>query len=780
MAYDIGPRISIEGEAEYKRALQGIILEQKKLSSELELMESAFAGQLNSMEALTAKSDILQKQYDAENERLELLVKQLGAAEEAKRRTAAAGEVLTDSIAAQKAVIADFEKALEGSANSTLELRDANGNLIRTIEDGAGEVSRLKAELKDMERALSSNAREQQSTANAANNYERQVNESRVRLNEFDNELQQNKRYMDEAANSTDRCATSVDRYGKETKEAESATGNASKKSSGFFSTLKSGVGVIAGVAGVMTGLAKKTYDLVKSFADMADELKRSASETGLSTDKLQEMQYVGDGVGAGVDTISAAMKRLVNNMGMAKTGTGEAYDAFEALGVSFRDNITGELRNSTEVFNEIIDALGRMANETERDALAQDLLGRSATELNPLIEAGSAAMNDLAKEAHDAGAVMSKDTVDALDEAGDRIDHFWQTVKAKVGEAIVSVGQWLAGGKKATFDDIDALESLGEQMDAIKNAYDSASTTAEIALKKQIGLWDDLSGTVEKTFGELKTAVVSQMQWYENYTTNLANLSMRNIAGVDELVLKLSDGTKESAATVAGLASASDEQIMHLLGNMNEVEDRRANLARYMGQLKTDANEQLNALYAGMGDSAKQLDASETARKAGESTIYGYITGLCSKKQEVVDAYKDIADSAFFEGVIKPWKISSPSKVMQDATEHIWDGMILQTRQARDDVLRSFEETFTATERAARQVDRPVYQEPPRDTGAQTAAMIGDTISKALSGVPGSSGKVFNFTFNITEEIDGRQLTRATRQYRIEEDGLYGENILE
>ena len=37
-----------------------------------------------------------------------------------------------------------------------------------------------------------------------------------------------------------------------------------------------------------------------------------------------------------------------------------------------------------------VIDALGKVTNETERDALAMQILGKSAQELNPLIEAGS------------------------------------------------------------------------------------------------------------------------------------------------------------------------------------------------------------------------------------------------------------------------------------------------------------------------------------------------------------------------------------------------------
>ena len=57
--------------------------------------------------------------------------------------------------------------------------------------------------------------------------------------------------------------------------------------------------------------------------------------------------------------------------------------------------NADGTLRDSEEVYWEIIEALGKVENETERDALAMALLGKSATDLNPLIEAGSEKMEE-------------------------------------------------------------------------------------------------------------------------------------------------------------------------------------------------------------------------------------------------------------------------------------------------------------------------------------------------------------------------------------------------
>ena len=81
--------------------------------------------------------------------------------------------------------------------------------------------------------------------------------------------------------------------------------------------------------------------------------------------------------------------------------------EAFKALKVKAVDPLTGKLRDSNDVFYEVVDALGKVKNETERDAIAMALMGKSARELNPLIEAGGWGKNAGAcKDAHDMGYV--------------------------------------------------------------------------------------------------------------------------------------------------------------------------------------------------------------------------------------------------------------------------------------------------------------------------------------------------------------------------------------
>jgi len=82
MAYDIGPRIGIEGEAEFRKAIQDINTSLKTLGTEMQVVTSQFDKNDKSTEALTAKNEVLTKQIEKQKEKLEQLKKGLESAKE--------------------------------------------------------------------------------------------------------------------------------------------------------------------------------------------------------------------------------------------------------------------------------------------------------------------------------------------------------------------------------------------------------------------------------------------------------------------------------------------------------------------------------------------------------------------------------------------------------------------------------------------------------------------------------------------------------------------------
>lgn len=66
MTDNFGLRIGIEGERDFKKAIADINSKMKVLGSEMKLVESQFSSQDKSVEALTARNDVLNKNIDTQ------------------------------------------------------------------------------------------------------------------------------------------------------------------------------------------------------------------------------------------------------------------------------------------------------------------------------------------------------------------------------------------------------------------------------------------------------------------------------------------------------------------------------------------------------------------------------------------------------------------------------------------------------------------------------------------------------------------------------------------
>lgn len=206
-------------------------------------------------------------------------------------------------------------------------------------------------------------------------------------------------------------------------------------KLDGFSASGAAAVTVVGGLAGA---LASSTMDMSKT----ADDLLTLSTQTSLTTDQLQEFEYASELVDVSTDTLRGSLVKLTNNMQTAATGTGSAAEAFKKLHVKVSDS-SGKLKDNYEVFLKTIDALGKVKNETERDALAMDIFGRSATDLNPLIEAGSGRLKELAEQAHAVGYVVDNETLQSfgeLDDAMQKLDKQGDAVKRSFAEALLPV----------------------------------------------------------------------------------------------------------------------------------------------------------------------------------------------------------------------------------------------------------------------------------------------------------------------------------------------------
>ena len=178
-----------------------------------------------------------------------------------------------------------------------------------------------------------------------------------------------------------------------------------SKFGSSFGDKMKSGL-MIAG-AGIAAFGATAGVALGKSISDVSkygDHVDKMSQKIGFSAEGFQKWDYVLNRAGTSIDSMAPVMKTL-SNAAVSNS------DAFQKLGSSQEEvaNMSQE-----DLFGRTIQALSGMEEGAERTALASKLLGRGATELAPLLNGGTEAIEEQMKMAEDYGMVMSDDAVKA------------------------------------------------------------------------------------------------------------------------------------------------------------------------------------------------------------------------------------------------------------------------------------------------------------------------------------------------------------------------------
>lgn len=235
-------------------------------------------------------------------------------------------------------------------------------------------------------------------------------------------------------------------------KQAGEAAEESGKKWEGFGETAAAAAKVAATAIAAVTTAAiaagKALVDCAVDGAEFADEFLTLSTTTGVSTDTLQKWSYAAELIDVDLNTMTSALTKTTKAIGSAAEGSEGTIENFEKLGVSFL-NADGSMRDSEEVFFDIIDSLGNVANETERDSLAMELLGKSAQDLNPLIEAGSDRLAELGEEAESAGYVLDGDTLEAFGSFDDQLQRLslgTTAAKNALGTILMPILSQLAG----------------------------------------------------------------------------------------------------------------------------------------------------------------------------------------------------------------------------------------------------------------------------------------------------------------------------------------------
>lgn len=160
---------------------------------------------------------------------------------------------------------------------------------------------------------------------------------------------------------------------------------------------------------------------MIKSVANTADELAKLSARTGVTVEDLSRLQYAANLSGVSSQAMTTSIERLSRSMADAASGSGKAAESFQQLGVSVK-NEDGTLKSQRDVLEEIAERFSGMEDGARKSALAQEILGRSGTQLIPLLNAGAKGIKDMADESDRLGNTISTRTAKSAEEFNDNI----------------------------------------------------------------------------------------------------------------------------------------------------------------------------------------------------------------------------------------------------------------------------------------------------------------------------------------------------------------------
>jgi len=161
-------------------------------------------------------------------------------------------------------------------------------------------------------------------------------------------------------------------------------------------------------------------FGLAKSTANAGDQIQKMAQRTGMSTESLSEYKHAAELSGTSIESLEKAVKRMQSTVYDAEQGLASSSRAIEELGLSVND-LAG--LNPEQQFEKITMALAEVEDASKKSALAQDLFGKSGTDLLPMLNSGAEGLKQMREEAHELGIVFDQEAADASAQFNDDLD---------------------------------------------------------------------------------------------------------------------------------------------------------------------------------------------------------------------------------------------------------------------------------------------------------------------------------------------------------------------
>lgn len=209
-----------------------------------------------------------------------------------------------------------------------------------------------------------------------------------------------------------------------------------------FAATLKVTAGLLGTIFAVLLPIIALATGIKwsKEMAQINDAINDNAEKANMSTKQYQKWAFVMQMAGSDASALRGQVNQLNQRLKGADSGSESAISGFNRLGISVYD-VNGEFRDSTELFEEAITKLQKIDNTTTRAAIAAQIFGRNASELNGVLNLSSADMDKLIRTQNALGLAASNNAIKlagAYNDAKDVLTATMNAMKTSISEGIL------------------------------------------------------------------------------------------------------------------------------------------------------------------------------------------------------------------------------------------------------------------------------------------------------------------------------------------------------
>ena len=569
-----GGAVKLTGESEYRKALKNITQNLREVSSEMKLVSAQYGKNDTSTQALTAKTDVLNKKLDQQKEKVALLKKQY--AEMASQYDT--NKAKNDALAKK---YDDEKKKLD--------------NLGKTIGTTSDEYKAQAKVVADLETELKSSEKAQDSNAKSMSNLRIQLNNAEADVAKTSKEIDTLTKEMEEGAKAGDDLGDGVKK-----------AGDSANSANGGFTVFKGALAEL--VANVITNAINKMKELVSSTIEVGAKFESSMANvqaiSGATDKDLKLLTATAKKFGS---TTKFSASESADALGYMALAGWDANTSAKALGgvLNLASASGMDLAKASDMVTDYLTAFGLSA---EKSSYFADLLAYAQGNANTTAEALGEAYRNCSANLASAGqdietttALLSMMANQGLkgSEAGTALNAVVRDMTSKMKDGKIAIGDTLVAVQDANGN----FRDLSDILKDVENATDGM-------------------GTAQKSSALMSTFTADSIK----------GLNLILNAGVDE-ANKFEDALRGSEGTAKKMADTMNDNLNGDLTSLNsKLEGVQISLYEKFQPALRKSVAVLSAMADGMAwliKHGKEVSAVITGIATATAVYVGYTTAL-------------------------------------------------------------------------------------------------------------------------------------------------------